>query len=113
MKISQLFHLTAAAVDTSADEEFSSLLKSLDTRGGTRGWQDDFQAVADFVMTSDDFCQNLQKCVNSMLIWFERNLELDPTNNYVILAFCGKDEERKPDVNGNVWWYDGLESDNK
>ena len=109
MKLSQLYHLAAATVNTSPDEveEIMSLMKSLDTRNG---WKDIFQNAAQFIMYDDNLCQNLQKCVNTMLIAFENYITIDPTNNYVILAFCGKDEERKPDADGNVWWYDGLET---
>ena len=64
-------------------------------------------------MTSGDaYCGNLQKCVNTMeTLFWEPQIGKDPTNNYITLAWCGKEADTRDDGQGNVWWYDGGKFD--
>ena len=55
-------------------------------------------------------CETLNQCVQEMEIYFQKILQDDKTNTYVTLAWCGKVSDSKPDEDGNVWWYDGWDS---
>jgi hypothetical protein len=54
-------------------------------------------------------CDTLTKCVSSMENYFRKYIQDDFTNTYVTVGWCAEPEDNKPDINGNVWWYDGWD----
>ena len=54
-------------------------------------------------------CDTLTKCVGSMENYFRKYIQDDFTNTYVTIGWCAEPEDNKPDINGNVWWYDGWD----
>lgn len=74
------------------------------------GWQDGFKAYAQAVMKdTTGLCDTLTKCVSSMENYFRKYIQDDFTNTYVTVGWCAEPEDNKPDINGNVWWYDGWD----
>ena len=74
------------------------------------GWDEDFISRAESLMGTP-LCTTLQGCADAMSKWHADYIGDDKSNNYVTLAFCGAEEDDKPDENGNVWWYDHIQKD--
>jgi len=83
----------------------NDVLPKLDTRSG---WCEGFKAFGNLIMTDQSNCGTVQKCADTMQLYFQEFVMNDQTNNFVTLIFCGKEEDTRPDdTRGNVWWYDG------
>ena len=55
-------------------------------------------------------CATLNACVQEMSEYFKKIIQDDKTNTYVTLAWCGTPQDAVPDSEGNVWWYDGWDT---
>ena len=83
------FYLTlSASANQKARDLVDQVVATVDTKSG---WEDGFIAFAELVASSVDLCENLQKCANSMKIYFERVVADDASKAYLTLVFCGKE----------------------
>ena len=83
----------------------NDVLPQIDPRSG---WCEGFKAFGNLIMTDQSNCGTVQKCADTMQLYFQEFVMNDQTNNFVTLIFCGKEEDTRPDdTRGNVWWYDG------
>ena len=55
-------------------------------------------------------CATLNACVQEMGEYFKKIIQDDKTNTYVTLAWCAKPSDAVADAEGNVWWYDGWDT---